>query len=284
MTPAFDDAEVERAAAGLQLALPRVPHAGRTGDIRAATTGTSMELADFRAYHPGDDLRHVDWNAVARTDEWVVRVRHDEVSPRVEVWLDTSASMGAHAAKARCARMAAWWACLVAKHRGLEPVLVAMGPPQHRVSGADVHPLCHQLALDGVAAFEVAIGQVPTTARCGLRVVVSDFLSEAAPRTVLQRVSRGAAGVALVQVLDSEELEPTPADGARLVDAETSEALEHQLSPSLIATYRQRLYAHVTAWRTAATDAGAQFVQLDAGVPFFELTRTSLSVLAEASR
>ena len=63
----FDEAEVSRLAPGLALALPRTPHRGRVGEVRASSAGSSLELHDFRTYQPGDDLRQMDWSAVART-------------------------------------------------------------------------------------------------------------------------------------------------------------------------------------------------------------------------
>ena len=35
---------------------------------RSPDFGFSQEFAEYRAYTPGDDLRHVDWNVFARTD------------------------------------------------------------------------------------------------------------------------------------------------------------------------------------------------------------------------
>jgi uncharacterized protein (DUF58 family) len=100
----MDEAAVARLVPGLTLALPRVPHRGRVGEVRATSAGSSLELHDFRAYQPGDDLRQVDWNAVARTGELILRIRQDEVSPRVEVVLDGSRSMALSARKAACTR------------------------------------------------------------------------------------------------------------------------------------------------------------------------------------
>ena len=145
-----DFAMVERASAGLSLRLPRVPHRGRLGDVRAASVGSSMELHDFRNYHPGDDLRHVDWNAVARTGELVVRVRQDEVSPRVEVVLDVSASMAVSEEKAARAKEVAAWVCELARHGGHEPVLLMAGREVQKVPGPQT-----RLALSQVAEIMV---------------------------------------------------------------------------------------------------------------------------------
>src|SRR5438874_7821984 len=35
---------------------------------RSPDFGFSQEFAEYRAYVPGDDLRHVDWNLFARTE------------------------------------------------------------------------------------------------------------------------------------------------------------------------------------------------------------------------
>jgi uncharacterized protein (DUF58 family) len=35
---------------------------------RSPDFGFSQEFAEYRAYTPGDDLRHVDWNLFARTE------------------------------------------------------------------------------------------------------------------------------------------------------------------------------------------------------------------------
>jgi uncharacterized protein (DUF58 family) len=63
------------------------------GDFRSNLLGTGSELAMVRPYQPGDDVRRIDWNVTARTNEPHVRV---DLAERVLVtWLvlDTSPSM-----------------------------------------------------------------------------------------------------------------------------------------------------------------------------------------------
>ena len=104
--------------------------------MRAASAGSSLELHDFRVYQPGDDLRQMDWNAVARTGELILRVRQDEVSPRLEVVLDGSRSMAVSPRKAGCARALALLATEVGARQGLGPTLVVGGARAERVQGA----------------------------------------------------------------------------------------------------------------------------------------------------
>jgi uncharacterized protein (DUF58 family) len=278
-----DLARVERAASGRSLVLPRVPHRGRLGDVRAASVGSSMELHDFRTYHPGDDLRHVDWNAVARTGELVVRVRQDEVSPRVEVVLDASASMAVSAEKASRAKELALWVCALARNRGCEPTVLVAGGDGQKVPGPQAQLALSTVKAQGREPFDVALSRLPPLRTCGLRVVVSDFLVEASPGALAERLSRDAAGTVLLQVLDAEDVEPSAGMGARLTDSESGEVLERLLDEGVVAAYRERLAAHVAAWQGAARRVSARWIQLVASAPLELLARRELAPLVEAA-
>jgi uncharacterized protein (DUF58 family) len=283
MTPRLDFAAVERAAAGRALRLPRVPHRGRVGEVRASSVGSSLELHDFRLYQPGDDLRHMDWNAVARTGEWVLRVRQDEVSPRVEVLVDASASMAVSPEKAARTREVALWVTTLAHHGGLEPVVIAAGQASRRAAGPATRALVASLEFDGRDAFDAALRRGPPPLPCGLRVVVSDFLFETPPDGFAERLARGAAGLALVQVLDEEDVEPSVGVGARLIDSESGESIERLVSSSVVELYLERLKAHVALWRGAARRVKAEWLQGSAARTVEQLAKDELAALAVAA-
>ena len=77
-----------RAAATFRLALPRTPVGGRIGERLGSGTGSSLEFQDYRPYAPGDDLRHVDWAAYARSELIAVRLYREEVAPRIDLVVD----------------------------------------------------------------------------------------------------------------------------------------------------------------------------------------------------
>jgi uncharacterized protein (DUF58 family) len=83
----------EAALRALDLSVRRRVAALLTGEFRSAQLGSATELAQLRPYVPGDDVRQIDWNATARTDE--VHVRVDVAERILTAWLvlDTSASM-----------------------------------------------------------------------------------------------------------------------------------------------------------------------------------------------
>jgi uncharacterized protein (DUF58 family) len=83
-------AEIE----SLQLASREVAHGALAGMHRSLRRGTSIEFSEHKLYNPGDDIRHIDWRAFAKTDRFHVKQFEDETSLRVELLIDHSASMG----------------------------------------------------------------------------------------------------------------------------------------------------------------------------------------------
>ena len=67
--------------------------AGISGLHRSPDFGFSQEFAEYRAYSPGDDLRHVDWNVFARSEKMFLKRYRGETNCQVSVLLDASRSM-----------------------------------------------------------------------------------------------------------------------------------------------------------------------------------------------
>ncbi len=62
------------------------------GDWRSAVRGQGMEFEAVRAYVPGDDVRHIDWNVTARSGEPFVKVFREERQATVLLVVDVSGS------------------------------------------------------------------------------------------------------------------------------------------------------------------------------------------------
>ncbi|AQU79964.1 MULTISPECIES: DUF58 domain-containing protein [Planococcus] len=63
------------------------------GSHRSMRFGSSLDFSDFREYHPGDDVRHIDWNVYARTERIYIKRFLDEQEMRIHILLDSSKSM-----------------------------------------------------------------------------------------------------------------------------------------------------------------------------------------------
>lgn len=55
--------------------------------------GFSVEYSDHREYHPGDELKFVDWKVFGRSDKLYIKQFQEETSTTVYILLDSSKSM-----------------------------------------------------------------------------------------------------------------------------------------------------------------------------------------------
>lgn len=65
----------------------------RHGRHRSLARGGSAEFYDYRAYSPGDSLRHLDWRLLGRTDRAYLRRHQHECRISLILVVDASASM-----------------------------------------------------------------------------------------------------------------------------------------------------------------------------------------------
>lgn len=79
---------------GLELIARTVVRGFITGLHRAPLRGTGLDFAGHRAYQQGDELRHVDWRLVGRTDRYFVRQFREDANLRAWLVVDATASMG----------------------------------------------------------------------------------------------------------------------------------------------------------------------------------------------
>lgn len=78
---------------GLEITIGRRVDGSLHGNYQGITPGHGSEPGESRVYQPGDDVRRIDWNVTARTQETYVR---DQIADRdLEGWLvvDASAAM-----------------------------------------------------------------------------------------------------------------------------------------------------------------------------------------------
>ncbi len=233
--------QIAQAASLFGLAIPRTALTGAAGENLGTGVGSSLEFQDYREYTPGDDLRHVDWAAFARTDTLMVRLYREEVSPTVEIVLDASASMASDPQKRSLALNLASFFIVLARAHNSRPVLWLAGERVLRHAGDWDRHLDAVIFDATVDLASVLAANRPQFAHRSLRVVISDFLFPHDAETSLQVLSKGAASLALLQILSTEEAQPAPGMARRLVDVETHEYCDIVLSEQAVATYKERL-------------------------------------------
>jgi uncharacterized protein (DUF58 family) len=77
----------------LQLTARQVVEGIITGQHKSPHKGFSVEFSEHREYTAGDEIRHLDWKAFARSDRYYIKLYEQETNLRATLVLDTSNSM-----------------------------------------------------------------------------------------------------------------------------------------------------------------------------------------------
>lgn len=225
----------------LDLALTRLVSRTLPGDRRAAGVGLGTELAQLRPYESGDDVRHIDAAASARTGTPHVRLHVPERALTTWIVLDLSPSMAfgtARRLKADVAEGAALVFGRLAVRRVGSVGLIAFGageprvlPPRGSKPGmvALRRVLAQGVAPDGRHDPEALADAVRRAGRLagppGVVVIISDFRDQRAWERPLGSL-RVRHSVLAVEIVDPREAELPRVGHLMLVDPETGAAIE----------------------------------------------------------
>jgi uncharacterized protein (DUF58 family) len=225
----------------LDLSINRLVARMLPGDRRAAGVGVGTELAQLRPYETGDDVRHIDAAATARTGQTHVRLHVPERALTTWIVLDLSPSMAFGTTRRLKADVAEGVAIVFGRlgvRRAGSVGLVGFGagaprvlPPRGSKPGmvALRRMLAEGVAPDGHHAPEALADALRRTTRLarqpGLVVVISDFRAHHAWERPLGSL-RTRHSVLAVEIFDPREAELPPVGHLALIDPETGARTE----------------------------------------------------------
>ncbi len=269
---------------------------------RSPDFGFSQEFAEYRAYVPGDDLRHVDWSLYGRTDRTYIKRYRGETNSQLTILLDASNSMeyssgGTGKAslpkKMNYARfIAASLFYLAIKNQRDAAGLIVFDDEVREY----IRPSARQGQLARLlAGLESAEPRARTDFgkplkhfqellhRRGIAIVISDFFED--PDLVVRTIEPlrfHGNEVVLFHILDPQELRPMMSGPAVLVDLETQQKIE-VIPEYAKTTYREKIDAHVEALRSKARAAGMDYRLLVTDQPLDSALREYLTLREAAN-
>ncbi len=263
---------------------------------RSPDFGFSQEFAEYRAYTPGDDLRHVDWNLFARTERCYLKRYRGETNSQLTILLDASNSMiytsgqttSGLPSKMDYARFTAASLFYLAVHnqRDAAGLIVFDDAVRNYIRPSTRQGQLHRL----LAGLEQAEPHARTDFtkpllhfqellhRRGIVIVISDFYEdpEAIVRTIEPLRFHGNE-VVLFHVLDPKEIRPELRGPAILVDLETNQRLE--VIPEYTRTeYCKKVDAHIEQLRIRTHAAGMDYHLLVTDQPLDTALREYLAI------
>ena len=230
------DPTVVAAIDDLEFAARRIVESARTGLHRSPLHGFNAEFNQYRAYRPGDDLRHLDWKLLARTDRLYTKQFRETTSLDAVVVVDASRSMDfGEPSKFRYGiALAAALAWLISSQgdavglvaEGSEPLLIP--PRRGRAHLRALLARLSKLSPSGAAPIAALTRRAADLLRKrGALIVVSDFYDdeEAARREMANAVRRGH-DVTMLQTISPAELELPGRGAVRFGDLETGASID----------------------------------------------------------
>jgi uncharacterized protein (DUF58 family) len=249
------------------------------GDHRSLRYGNTVDFADFREYHPGDDYRRIDYHVLARLDQLLIKLyeANDEIVLRL--LFDTSASMriGGKLEQAKRIAAALGFVALTAHDTVTVHTFPQNGRPPRFTGRAAIPALfsyLESLTAEGPTPFAAAAAHLLSrSGPPGVTAVISDVLTPDWENIAHLR-ARGSDLVVL-HLLANEDTAPGLLGDLELVHPEGRDRLPVSLTPDQLTAYMKR----VESWRRSVADrchsVGAVYVAVDVDADVGDLLLTT---------
>ena len=229
---------------------------GGSGEFAGAGTGSSMDFQDHRNYVPGDDPRHINWQAYARSGQYTMKLYREEVRPVIDLICDVSPSMFLDETKsARTAELLSFFT--------QSSLRAGASLTIHLVSGS-AHRLVPNEAIATHQWFKVAqklqnddpaealnISSVPLR-QSSFRVLLSDLLFPGDPAAILHILgARHGMPLIFAPFLESEA-NPDWQGNYEFVDAERATRHPHRIEPRVLKNYLKAYQRHFALWKNTS--------------------------------
>src|ERR1700754_70611 len=264
-----------------------------SGLHRSPYLGFSTDFAEHRQYMPGDDLRHLDWKLLARTDRLYIKKYQSDTNTQINLLIDASASMNYASAEISKLQYAQYLAASLAylgvrQHDSVGLHTFDEETIEHVPPGSRTGHLRTVLGViermfpgRGTRLVEQLDRLAELLTRRGIIVLISDLYDE--PERLLKALEHlrfKGNEVIVFHVMDRQEIEFDFNEPLVLEDAESEEQL-HVLPDVLRDEYRRAIRLHIDALRDGAARSRIDYELLKTSEP---LDSALFSYLARRSQ
>lgn len=221
------------------------------GSRRSREKGSSIEFSDFREYVPGDDFRHIDWNAYARLGRLYIKLFMEEEKAPFTMFLDCSKSMDyginnkGYFAKRLCAALTYMalknldTVSIVGLNGDINTNLNNLSGKQSFLRSSD---FIEGLSFYGDTKLYASISSYPyIKSGGGVSILFTDLFSQDDYSQALKYLKYKKQQVILIHILSPEEISPPWQGAITLVDAEDGDAKDITITPRILDRYKKVL-------------------------------------------
>lgn len=226
------------------------------GEFQGAGTGSSIDFQDHRAYVPGDDPRHINWQAYARTGNYTMKLYREEVRPVIDIILDASESMFFDPVKAARTAELFYFATISALQAGASTNIHLLRGNSYRLIPMDDVTSHHW--PESIQAMQPDHGETPLALDLiqfrgnAIRILISDLLFDGDPTPPLKLLSQQQGKPILFVPFLASEVKPDWDGNYEFIDSEHPGHHPHRIEKSTLSRYQKAYTEHFAQWHAAA--------------------------------
>jgi len=283
----FLDEDFLRKLEKLKIITRRSARSPQRGEHRSWQSGEGLEFLDYRKYHPGDDLRYVDWSVYGRLDKLFIKLFHAEKGQTAHILIDVSRSMASgnppKEMTAKKIAAALSYICLANLDKtGLmafnEKIVDIKTPARGRNRFPEVLKFLLSLStssqtnLNGCLAEYAAICKNP-----GIAIIISDLFDSKGYEDGLKALAYRNFDINLIHVLDHEEISWSRTGNLLLHEAETGEKKVTVVDKQLLSLYRKKIESFISGIKSHCAHYDMNYYLCNSSNPFEETLTDYLS-------
>jgi uncharacterized protein (DUF58 family) len=251
------------------------------GERRSRRRGTGSDFADYRNYVAGDDMRFLDWKIYGRLEKLFIKLFLEEEDLRVNILIDTSASMsfGEPEKLLYAKRLAAalGYICL-AKMDSLtvrtfgDGLLETYGPKRGKVNSQHYFDFLSAIKPTPNTDLRKSFTSFANMTRSkGIVVIISDFYDLEGYKEALRQLFARNFEVLAIQVFSPEELKPDLQGDIKLMDCEFDASTDISMSKHVMKLYQKTLTAFCNGLKSNIIEHGGYYLLASTETPFERL-------------
>lgn len=235
------------------------------GSSRSRRFGSSMDFSDFREYHPGDDVRHIDWNVYARTEKVYIKRFLDEQEMRIHIMIDGSKSMQNKWLFTKQLAFSLGTIVLLNDDK----LTMTLGDGKHRSfrqkgNSAQKNfshfltsfPEAEEIGFAEFADFQQAKGST-------VLFILSDALESLDKwQQFFRRASKNSKDIRFLHISNQQERKPVFQGDLRMIDEESAEAFNVTMTAGTAEAYNRQRAAHVAGLQSLCRRYGVQYMPI----------------------
>ena len=271
----------------LKIVTRKISRNPRRGEYRSWQSGEGFEFLDFRKYHPGDDLRYVDWSVYGRLNKLFIKLFHAEKGQTAHILLDVSRSMGSGTPSkdttAKKIAAAIGYICLSNLDKtglmAFNRQIVKINPPARGkkqffqvLKFLQSLKSSEQTNVNGSLKEYAAVCKNP-----GIAIIISDFFDPRGYEEGLKALAYRDFDINLIQIMSHEELYWSKTGHLLLNECETGETKATFVDKNLLERYQKKINEFITGIKGYCGHHGMNYFLCNTHIPFENLLTDYLS-------